>query len=126
MKVKCTKLHTEMKIINIDSDSWLTLGKEYIVLNISISSTQGTLYRLIGDNEDKMPALYKASQFEIVSGKIPSNWEIFQRERSDELEMIPRPWKSLGFWVKCYDLDPNALEIYKREVEIIYSEENSL
>ena len=82
MKVKCTKLHTEMKIINIDSDSWLTLGKEYIVLNISISSTQGTLYRLIGDNEDKMPALYKASQFEIVSGKIPSNWEIFHEKEA--------------------------------------------
>jgi hypothetical protein len=65
-----------------------------------------------------------ASQFEVVSDKVPTNWRIYQL-KSGSLHLGPKAWQPLGFWEDCYDLKPDALEIYKREARIIYEEENT-
>ena len=108
-----------------DSSSWLTKGKEYIILELEIDAGKDILYRLVGDNSDQSPGLYDSRQFEVVSEKLPSNWIIHQ-VKSGLLNIGPKPWQEPGFWEDCYDHDPKALEIYKREARIIYEEENAL
>jgi hypothetical protein len=88
-----------------------------------ISFKSGISYRLVGDNSDEMPAIYEASQFEIVSELIPSNWGITVFNKSIII-LGPTVWQKEDFWDSSYDLDPEALRIYKREAEIIFKEQN--
>lgn len=125
MKVKCINIYNERTKKYESSHHRLTIGNEYVVLGIEIYPGKDVLYRLVGDNPDKSPALHNASQFEITSGKIPTNWHI-QCLKSGTLILSPKAWQSLGFWEDCYEQDPKALEIYKREARIIYEEENAL
>jgi hypothetical protein len=124
MKVKCKNIYNEHTKKLQDTSLWITIDKEYIVLEIEIYPTKKILYRLVGDNKNKMPALYDASQFSIVTEGLPKNWKISQL-KDDILIAGPKAWQPLGFWEDCYDLKPDALEIYKREARIIYAEEDT-
>lgn len=124
MKIKCINIYNERTKQHETSHHRLTVGKEYVVLEAEIYLDK-ILYRLIGDNSDQSPALHNASQFEIISGKISSNWRISQL-KSGALILGPKSWQPLGFWEDCYDGDPTALEIYKREARIIMEEESAL
>jgi hypothetical protein len=104
---------------------WLSVGIEYIVLEILTSVRKGVSYRLVGDNDDKMPAIFEADQFDITSDKVPSNW-IVKIDRIGSVDLSPAAWFREGFWEDCYDGDPAALEIYKQEARIIYDEEGGL
>lgn len=121
MKVRCMNIYNDYSKEYVTTDSWLTIGKEYVVLEIY--PDEKIFYRLVGDNGDKMPALYNASQFVVVSGQLPKNWAVSQRDNG-ALIISPSAWKHLTFWDDCYDHDPKALEIYKRELRIIYEEES--
>jgi hypothetical protein len=92
-------------------------------LEVEVYLGKDVLYRLIGDNENKSPALYNASQFDVVSGKLPVNWEVNQL-KGGALHFGPKAWQEPGFWEDCYDYEPQALEVYKREARIIMGEEN--
>lgn len=122
MKVKCKTIYNEHTDQYQYTSPWLTIEKEYIVLAIEISPNKKILYRLIGDNSDKAPGLYDSKQFEIISGKLPSNWCISQINQG-ALDIGPVSWQPLGFWEDCYDGEPDALEIYKHETRIILGEE---
>ncbi len=122
MKVKCVNIYNEITKQFQDSSPWLSLGKEYIVLAIEVDPSRVD-YCLVGDNKDESPSLYAASQFEVTSKKIPSNWE-FIFGSLNLFTMGPKSWREPGFWEDCYNHEPNALEIYKREARIIMEEEN--
>jgi hypothetical protein len=124
MKVKCIKIYNEHTKQYQDSCAWLTIGKEYVVLEMMVLQGKDVSYRLVGDNENEMPAIYDARQFEIVTNHLPSNWAI-QQLPSDRFFFRPISWQQPGFWVNCYDGDPESLEVYKREAWIILNEENS-
>jgi len=123
MKIKCIKIYNEQTKKYQDMSSWLTVGKEYIVLEILICPEKEVSYRLVGDNKNQMPAMYDARQFEIISNAIPSNW-IVKQLSSGRFIFSPAAWREPGFWESYYDHDPVALEIYKREARIIFEQEN--
>ena len=125
MKVKCKNIYNEHTKQFEESSSSLTIGNEYVVLEAIASANRALLYRLVGDNENKMPALYSASQFEITSDLISSIWGTTIINKS-LMVMGPKDWRKDEFWDACYDHDPKALEIYKREAMIIYQEEGML
>lgn len=124
MKVKCKNIYNEHTKQFEKSSPWLTIGKEYIVLEIEISPSRKIFYRLVGDNENKMPALYSSSQFDVLIGDMPKNWKVSQLS-DGTLVLGPSAWQPSSFWEDCYDHDPKAIEIYKREAKIIYEEENT-
>lgn len=125
MKIKCIKIYNEQTKQYQDTSSWLTVNKEYVVLEMLIRPEREVSYRLVGDNENQMPAIYDARQFVIVTNTIPSNWTVKQLP-SGSFIFSPASWRELGFWERCYDGDPAALEIYKHEARIIMEEENAL
>jgi hypothetical protein len=100
----------------------LSIGSHYIVLELSSSVRKGISYRIVGDNKDKSPAIFEADQFEIISDRIPKNWEV-RINKIGIVNISPAAWFKEGFWEDCYDGDPVALEIYKQEARIIYDEE---
>jgi hypothetical protein len=120
VKVKCIKIYNEYTKEYQEKSSSLTIGKAYTVLAIEVYQNRID-YLIVGDNTNKAPTLHRAEQFEIVSNKIPRNWKIF----SGNLALFtiePEAWREPGFWDKCHDGDPQALEIYKREARIILEE----
>lgn len=123
MKVKCINIYSEHKKQCETSLHRLTIGNEYIVLEAEIYSDK-ILYRLIGNNSDQSPVLHNASQFELVSGRIPPNWGISQL-KSGAFILGPESWQTPGFWEDCFEGDLTALEIYKREARIIMEEESA-
>ena len=118
MKVK--SIYNEFTKKYEKESSWITIGKEYIVLGLTIRLNEITY--LIATDQDEMPASQNAIQFEIISGKIPSNWKIIPGEFAF-LFILPSAWCEPGIMEAFYDQDPEALKIYKREAMIIYQEE---
>lgn len=121
MKVKCINFYNLATKSFENSSSSLTLHNEYLVLEIIIEPNKNVLYRLVGDGRSGSPALFDAKSFEISSDSLPSNWSVCQDQ--DTLHFSPKSWQQPGFWENCYEGDPEALEIYKREARIIYEEE---
>jgi hypothetical protein len=121
MKVKCIKIYNEHTKEYQAKSAWLTIGKEYIVLAIEVR--QDKVSFLIASDSNEQPVLQSALQFEILNKKIPTTWQI--SPGVIELFTIgPKAWYEPGFWEDCYNHDPAALEIYKREARIIHEEEN--
>ena len=122
MKIKCIKIYNEHTKEYQEKGSWLTIGKEYIVLAIEIYCNR-VEYLIVDDSNDKTPGLHQAEQFELISGVIPKNWEIMVG--SIELFVIgPKAWRAIDFWNDYYEGKTSTLEIYEREAKIIYEEED--
>ncbi|MDR3491909.1 MAG: hypothetical protein P4M12_07715 [Gammaproteobacteria bacterium] len=122
MKIKCIKIYNEQTKEYQEKSSWITVGKEYIVLAIELRLDIVSF--LIQSDSNDQPVLQNVSQFEIITKKIPTNWKI----SPGTLELLtigPISWREAGFWEDCYDGKPSALEIYKREARIIFEDENS-
>ena len=121
MQVKCYRIYNENTGQYQDISSWLTVGKTYTVLEVEVYPGKDVLFRLVGDNTDKGPALYDSRQFEVESNKLSSNW-VINRLSDGSFTLGPSQWQKPGFWEECYDREPGALAIYKREAEAIYAE----
>ncbi len=122
MKVKCINIFNE-HIQEFEQESyWLTIGKEYLVISIEVYPNR-TDYRIIDNSPNNSPGLHNATQFEIVSHTIPSNWQLISDQSYALFCLSPKAWEEVDFWDACYDNDPKALEIYRREAKIIYESE---
>lgn len=124
MKVKCISIYNDHTKKYETESYWITIGKEYTVLEILICPNGALEYRMAGDHPLGAPAIYKAFQFEIISKLIPSNWQL--GFYGDDLIVVgPKAWNTPGFWDACYDGAHEEREIYRREAQIIMDEENS-
>lgn len=124
MRVKCRNIYNENIKQYEDINPWITIGKEYVVLEVEIYPGKDILYRLISDQSDESPALFNAKQFDIVSGQLCSSWRMSLLS-GGILNLGPASWESIGFWEKCYDGDVAALEVYKHEVELMIKEDGT-
>lgn len=122
MRVKCINIFNEHTKQYQDISAWLTIGKEYVVLSIHVYDNR-VLYNIINDSSNQSPGSHNASQFEVVSPKIPSNWKI-NPGTLNLFTLGPKAWEEDEFWDRCYDGDPETIQIYKREAMIIMSEED--
>lgn len=122
MKVKYIGVYNNVKGFQQTSSGRLTIGKEYVVMELLLSVKKGISYRIVGDNQDAAPAVFPAAEFEIISGHVPKNWKLTIKQNGLMVNG-PLSWRDPGFWEDCYDHDPKALEIYKQEARIIMEEE---
>jgi hypothetical protein len=49
MRVKCVNIYNKFTKKFVDESDWITIGREYVVLEINARSGKDTLYRLVGD-----------------------------------------------------------------------------
>lgn len=125
MKVKYIGVYDSNKGLQQISSERLTIGKEYVVIELLSSVKKGISYRLVGDNQDGSPAVFPATEFEIISNSVATNWALTIKKNGLFVNG-PASWREPEFWERCYDGDPATLEIYKREARIIMEEENAL
>ena len=79
-----------------------------------------TWIRVLGE-EGSPGAWYPLSQFEIVDGSLPGNWQI-NVPRPGMLVFEPLRWATPGFWERLIDGDPNAHSIFEDERRKIIGE----
>jgi hypothetical protein len=112
MKVRCTKLIDSLGR-PVSQSPWLQLGKEYIVLTLSIDALGRALVRIL-DDQGAEPGLYSLNQFDIVQHTIPGNWAVAQLNNGG-LFFGPPAWDKPGYWERYFDKDPDALRIFESE-----------
>ena len=125
MKVVCTRVRDNGSGEWVQQSLWLTVGKEYVVLEIGFSASveDKVYYRIIGDAHEskKNPSLFSSDQFVVVDGTMPKSWAVCQNENL-YVYIGPTCWHAPGFWDDFYDGDPTAEQIYRREAMLIYEE----
>lgn len=112
MKVKCTK-HSTSSAAGHNTQGWITIGQEYDVLAMYFDPAEGTLIRLVAD-DDFTPALFPADLFEVTNGVVPSNW-IVVRDIKGVFRFSPRAWLEPGFWERFFDRDPLSSRVFEEE-----------
>jgi hypothetical protein len=112
MKVRCTKLIDSLGR-PVSQSPWLQLGKESIVLTLSIDALGRALVRIV-DDRGAEPGLYSLNHFEIVEHTIPVNWAVTQ-VNSGGLFFGPLAWGKPGYWERYFENDPEAVRIFESE-----------
>lgn len=116
MKVLCNNLNPPLSLGSKDSNGWLTIGKEYVVVSV-YGRGDRIDYRIVGD-DGFTPALQPASQFEIVDGVIPKNW-VFRQYSDSEWVIMPAIWAKDGFWTSYFDGDASARAAFAEALSAI-------
>jgi hypothetical protein len=116
MKVRCVRIFNGLGK-PVQQSSWLTIGKVYPVLSLEFGIENGTRLRLIGDGQNGV-AIFRWDQFEVVTSLIPPMWIIVPGPKST-VDLAPEPWTQPGFWVRYYDGDLDAVDIFKKEARKI-------
>ncbi len=100
-----------------ESDPWLTLHQEYLVLSVLATGRGPAKIRVLAD-DNRTPILVDAAMFAADSQPLPQNWEAVIRENGF-LELAPRAWLEHGFWERYFDGDVEAIAIFRRELEVM-------
>ena len=117
MKVRCTKLinlHGEP----VRTSSWLTIGKEYVVLEVFVDHQTGSRFRVISDDAGT-PILARSSEFEAVSDEIPKCW--VATFGPNWLAFRPSSFRG-DFWERYFDGDKGARNEFNEVVKAIEEE----
>jgi hypothetical protein len=72
MIVRCIRLLNALGE-PVRTSKWLTIGKEYLVLEVFVDEQTGSRFRVISDDAGT-PILARSSEFEAVSDAIPKCW----------------------------------------------------
>ena len=123
MKIKCIRL-LDSDGREVEFSSWLTLGHIYHVMLIFTDQNGKRRYGIINrhpDGEWPQMGSHQAECFEVVSEVVPFNWREWVREKASGVS--PAAWQAPGFYEAFYDHDPATYPIFKRERDIILSED---
>ncbi len=128
MKVRCIRIlsWTGEPLLDEKTGSpvmqspWLTVGRVYRVLAVAIDERNIVEIRMFGDGGP--PAIFRLSEFELVSGRLPSNWAV-RWDDGCALEMAPERWFEPGFWDEYFDGDKDAVAVFEEEYRRIADED---
>lgn len=123
MKVKCIRLLNAYGE-EVEFSPWLTLGRVYHVLSISIDQNGKRSYGIVsGFREGEWPQMgsHQEECFEVVSDVVPSNWRTMVYQGITDIS--PAAWQEPGFYEAFSDHDPATYPIFERERDIILRED---
>lgn len=123
MKVKCVRL-LDHEGNEVDSSSWLTLGKIYHVLSIFVDAMGNRLFNVDLQPPGEWPsnAEHRAECFEVVSTVVPSNWRVWIHE-SSSIGISPAAWQTPGFAEAFFEHDPATYPVFDSERKVILRED---
>lgn len=120
MKVVCRRLVSATIGEQLRSSPWLTIGRQYVVLEIEASPVRGVSFRLEGDEPG--PGLWDSRLFELVTENVPSVWTAGLSE-SGVLTLAPTSWQRSGFWESYFDGVPEAVDVFESARDAILADE---
>lgn len=95
MRIQCKRIFNvngEEKTTLGEKNEYLTVGKVYVVL-VLYTTEDGVEFQI--ESDDGALYILNATEFEIVSNTIPSNWEItctYYKEGIYHLRFAPKAW----------------------------------
>lgn len=126
MRVKCNKILSPDTKKDLGSKSpWLTVGNEYIILAMNVSSKNG-LEIYIQSEHYKEPFFVDLDGFEMISQSIPTSWVTIIEQREDQtlISMLPKSWSmNKNFFEDLEDEKAETVALFNKEAELIYKEE---
>jgi hypothetical protein len=120
MIVRCVRIINEMTGEPLPPNSWLSVGRTYVVLAVFVADGASPKYRIIGDDA-VTPALHAASQFDVVSAALPSIWKAHLVPYK-YFELAPLSWTAAGFWEAYFDGDPAAEAAFREAYRALAAE----
>jgi hypothetical protein len=112
-----------MKVTPLESGTGLTVGLEYPVLGLEISTTDGVIYVRLWTDDDES-ALHQLRSLTVVDSRISPTWSVLWDVNSESLSLYPAAWNSPGFWDSLYnEEDPDAMTDYRNGVAQILGED---
>jgi hypothetical protein len=117
MIVRCIRLlnaHGEP----VRNSAWLTIGKEYLVLEVVVDEQGGNRFRVVSDDAGT-PILARSSEFEAVSDTIPKCRVATFMPNS--LFFSPAAFRG-DFWERYFDGDAAVRNEFSEVVKLIESE----
>jgi hypothetical protein len=114
MKVKCIKILSPATEKDLGSQSpWLTVGKVYAVLALTIES--GDVARVLVESDDNdVPKDFFINQFEIIDESEPGNW-VSKEGPGGVVWKAPASWLEDDFWDRFDDGEEQALANFSIE-----------
>ncbi|WP_323004094.1 hypothetical protein [Denitromonas sp.] len=94
---------------------WLLHGKSYVVLSVEQYSSDEIGFRVASEDSGQ-PVVFRASLFDVIDSTLPKCWKVLA-VRSTAIDLGPEPFGQTGFWEKCFDRDPVALNEYLESKE---------
>lgn len=117
MKVRCKKLLDASATREVTDSSWLTIGKEYVVLEVVAEVGRAPMVRIVSD-DGVTPIVASILQFVVLDSQMPKSWEVSVNEH--RLCVGPGPWMKPGFWEEYFDGSGPARHAYQEELGKIF------
>lgn len=97
----------------------VTLHSEYVVLSI-VADPDGSLQFQIMTDDRHTPAWFDSVMFLTTDAGIPPNWTV-RVGGGGVLDLAPAKWLIPGFWEAYFDDDPEAVQVFDYESNIIFA-----
>lgn len=125
MKVKCNKIVSPEGIYLDCSTSWLKIGKEYLVLAISLSKPLGMQIYIQTEHHNE-PVFFGVGGFEFIDQNMPSLWvaNVSNTEDRKIMTLLPESWNYSDFFEDMKKKDSKAINLFNQAAEHIYREAN--
>jgi hypothetical protein len=120
MKVRCVRIINSVTGEEMQRSPWLTIGRDYIVLSVDVYRDKEVSFRLISDHSPS-PAMFDSREFEVMSGRLPSNWVAWNDE-TGAFGLRPKKWLRPGFWEDYFNDIPEAIRDFEEERNVIMAE----
>ena len=98
-----------------DQSGWLTLHREYLLLALLAVPGKSIKFRVLSD-DGRTPILADSSLFAAPSQDLPGTWAAAVTE-GGVVEIGPSRWLVPGFWERFFDREPEAVLVFREEVE---------
>ena|SRR3712207_4029823 len=122
MRVVCQRIVSPTTGEKLRSSPWLTVGHEYLVLEVVADPAGEVRFRLLGDDETGGPGVWDARLFTIASGRVPAVWTATLDDRG-VLTLGPTGWQREGFWEDYFDRDSAAVADFEEAKRALLDEE---
>ena len=101
-------------------EGWLEPDEIYPVLGISISRDK--IYFRVYSSSQNTPALFPATNFNVIDPNVPSGWVASMSADGIALEIEPLAWAEDNFWGAYFDDDQSAVAKFKAGYEVLINE----
>jgi hypothetical protein len=114
MRVICTATAGATTGEPVSTSPWLTVGREYVVLEIVARPGRDVLFRVATDQSGS-PGLWDSRLFRTVATDMPASWSA-ALDDNGVVTIGPESWQRVGFWEAYFDGDPEAVRVYEDEM----------
>ena len=101
------------------NSTWLVEDEAYPVLAVFNDSSSSKL--LLWSIKQESIGLFPASDFIMVDGRLPSQWEV-SINTSGYVEFSPKEWKSTGFWEAYHEGEMEAEQVFSSVANALVSD----